>query len=63
LKWGNHFDTNHPDFRNSIMDFDASNEFLRPNNRGDYTVKFNSNLQYAGFHIPSGTTKNFTINY
>jgi hypothetical protein len=63
LKWGNHFDVNHPGFRNSIMDYNTSNEFLRPNNRGNYTVKFNPNRQYAGFHIPSGTTKNFTINY
>ena len=63
LKWGNHFDIYHPAFRNSIMDSQQSNEFLRSNNRGNYTIKFNSNKQYAGFHIPSGTTKNFTITY
>jgi hypothetical protein len=63
LKWGNHFDANHPAFRASIMDYNSSNEFLRTNNRGNFTVKFNSNRQYSGFHIPSGSTNNFTITY
>jgi hypothetical protein len=63
LKWGNHFDVNHPAFRNSIMDVNDANEFLRSNNRGNYTVKFNLNRQYGVFHIPAGTDKNFTITY
>jgi len=63
LKWGTHFDVNHPGFRNSIMDSSSSNEFLRSNNRGNYTIKFNTNRQYGSVHIPAGTVKNFTITY